>query len=178
MHGEFVSNFLVIMLSQVKMLLWEFFIIPRSVLKGFLYFMSLSVNCDACVCKINCQICFFFCGKTHWITVSFLNIETQRASLYRIVFTARVIIFAIECLLLKVSISSLGVGYFADYGDLFLKVKVVQELYCFAGPEWWLRIVRTECYVDSYFLRGPVDVIFNLHNFMLSTKQNITYQNK
>lgn len=123
MHGEFVSNFLVIMLSQVKMLLWEFFIIPRSVLKGFLYFMSLSVNCDACVCKINCQICFFFCGKTHWITVSFLNIETLRASLYRIVFTARVIIFAIECLLLKVSISSLGVGYFVWLRRSFLEGK-------------------------------------------------------
>lgn len=28
----------------------------------------------------------------------------------------------------------------------------------------------------SYFLRWLVVVILNLHNFMLSTKQNITYQ--
>ena len=103
-----------------------------------------------------------------------LNTETQRASLNRIVVTARVIIFAIECLQLKVSVTSFSVGYlivWSDKGELFLKVKFFQEAcIVFAGPNNDCEL-RKRKILGSYFLRGLMAVISNLHNFMLSTKR-------
>ena len=53
--------------------------------------------------------------------MSWLNAETQRASLNRVVVAARVIIFAVDCLLLKVSVSSFSDGYLFQLGRTFLE---------------------------------------------------------
>ena len=110
--------------------------------------------------------------------MSWLNAETQRASLNRVVVTARVITFAIDCLLLKVSVSSFSGGYLFRLGRTFLEGKSCPRPVLFLpvpNDDYELRKRKILC---SYFLRGLVAVIFNLHNFMLRAKQNITYQNK